>query len=146
MSAALQFESPDLNALMARMRDLAVLPHVVYKVLEISGNSDSSTAEVERTIVVDPGFSSKLLTVANSAYYALPRKVTSIREAILFLGFKSIRQIAMTVGVYDMFIGKTDAESMRRRTWWWASIWSRMYGTIKPFVSVFQIWERSSRT
>lgn len=122
MSAALKYDSPDLNALLAKVRELAVLPHVVYKVLEISGTTDSSTAEIERVIVVDPGFSSKLLTVANSAYYALPRKVTSIREAILFLGFKTIRQIAMTVGLYDMFIGKTDRESMRRRTWWRHSV------------------------
>lgn len=122
MSAALQYESPDIDALLARMRELAVLPHVVYKVLEISGNDEASCREIETAIVVDPGFSSKLLTVANSAYYALPKKVTSIKEAILFLGFKSIRQIAMTVGLYDMFIGKTDTESMRRRQWWRHSV------------------------
>lgn len=122
MSAALQYDSPELDALLARMRELAVLPHVVYKVLEISGNDEASCKEIETAIVVDPGFSSKLLTVSNSAYYALPKKVTSIKEAILFLGFKSIRQIAMTVGLYDMFIGKTDSESLRRRQWWRHSV------------------------
>lgn len=123
MSAApIQPEFLELEGLLSKVRELAVLPHVVYKVLEISGASDTSTAEIERAIVVDPGFSSKLLTVANSAYYALPRKVTSIKEAILFLGFKSVRQIAMTVGIYDMFIGKTDRESLRRRAWWRHSV------------------------
>lgn len=112
----------DIEAMLSRVRELAVLPHVVYKVIEISATTDTSTAEIERAIVVDPGFSSKLLTIANSAYYALPRKVTSIREAILFLGFKTIRQLAMTVGIYDMFIGKTDKESLRRRAWWRQSV------------------------
>jgi HD-like signal output (HDOD) protein len=60
--------------------------------------------------------------MANSAFYGLPRKVTSIREAINFLGFKTIRQIAMTVGVFDLFVGKTDEDSLRRRAWWRHSV------------------------
>ncbi len=122
MAAALQYDDSGATKLLARVNELAVLPHVIYKVLELSGSVDSSTAEIERAIVVDPGFSSRLLTVANSAYYALPKKVTSIKEAILFLGFKTIRQIAMTVGMYDMFVGKNDKESLRRRAWWRLSV------------------------
>jgi HD-like signal output (HDOD) protein len=40
----------------------------------------------------------------------------------MFLGLKTIRQIAMTVGIYDMFVGKTDKESLRRRRWWRHSV------------------------
>jgi HD-like signal output (HDOD) protein len=40
----------------------------------------------------------------------------------MFLGFKAIRQMAMTVGIFDLFAGKTDRESLRRREWWRASI------------------------
>jgi HD-like signal output (HDOD) protein len=121
-AAPIYEENPKVAALMSRVSELAVLPHVVYKVLELSGSADSSTVEMERAIVVDPGFSSRILTMANSAYYGLPKKVTSIKEALLFLGFKAIRQLAMTVGVYDMFVGKTDKDSLRRRAWWRHSV------------------------
>jgi len=30
--------------------------------------------------------------------------------------------MAMTIGTYDMFVGKSDAESLRRRAWWRHSI------------------------
>ncbi len=123
MSAAPIYDSnPRLTQLMNRVNELAVLPHVVHKVLDLSGSADSSANEMERAIVVDPGFSSRLLAIANSAYYGLPRKVTSIKEALLFLGFKAVRQLAMTVGVYDMFVGKTDKDSLRRRAWWRHSV------------------------
>ena len=115
-------EEPSFDRLLARINEMPVLPHVVFKVMEISGGSESPDAELERVIVVDPGFSSRLITLANSAYYALPRKVTSVREAIGFLGFKAIRQLAMTVGVFDMFIGKNDKDSLRRRRWWRQSV------------------------
>lgn len=105
-----------------RVSDIAVLPHVVFKVLELSGSTDNSTAVLERAITVDPGFSSKVLTLANSAAMGLSRKVTSIREAIMFLGFRNVRQLAMTIGVFDLFGGKSDRDSMRRRNWWRHSV------------------------
>ena len=111
-----------LADLLEKVDGLAVLPHVVFKVLEVSASDDASPMDLERAIIVDPGFSSKVLTLANSAFFGLPRRVTSIREAILFLGFRSVRNLAMTVGTYDMFVGKSDKESLRRRDWWRHSV------------------------
>lgn len=114
--------SPAACQIVARIDDLAVLPHVVFKVLELSGSADSAATDMERAITVDPAFSAKLLTHANSAYYGLARKVTSIRDAIFYLGFKAVREMAMTVGIFDMFVGKNDKDSLRRRAWWRHSV------------------------
>jgi len=117
-----QSTNDTLEKVVNRIDEIAVLPHVVYKVLELSATTDTAASELERAIVIDPGFSTRLLTLANSAFYGLPKRVTSIREAVTFLGFKQIRQLAMTVGFFDMFVGKNDRESLRRRAWWRHSI------------------------
>lgn len=111
-----------VERVLSRTKELAVLPQVVFKIMEMTGSDSTSANALERAIVVDPGFSARILAQANSAYFALPKQVKSIREAVMFLGFKSVRQLAMTVGVFDLFLGKTDRESMRRRTWWRVSI------------------------
>lgn len=110
--------NPSAVKILANGGELAVLPHVVFKVLELSGSSDNPAAELEKVITVDPAFSAKLLAHANSSYYSLARKVTSIRDAVVYLGFREVREMAMTVGVFDMFVGKNDKVSLRRRTWW----------------------------
>jgi HD-like signal output (HDOD) protein len=115
-------ENDALRELIAKVDELAVLPHVVFKVLEITGDCDSPAHEMERAITVDPGFSSRVLVLANSAYFGLPKRVTSIKEAIMFLGYKAVRNLAMSVGVFDLFVGKNDAESLRRRAWWRHSV------------------------
>lgn len=123
MSAlSLDSNNAGLEFVLSRIQDIAVLPQVVFKVVDLTGSTDSSARQMEAVIVVDPGFSAKLLTMANSAYYGLPRKVTSIRDAITFLGFRAVRQLAMTMGVFELFLGKTDAESLRRRAWWRQSV------------------------
>lgn len=121
-AAAFVHEESGLERILARITDVAVLPHVVFKVMELSSSTENSSADLSHVIDVDPGFTSKLLSLANSSYYGLPRKVTNLCDAITFLGFKTIRQMAMTVGVYDVFIGKNDRESLRRRRWWRHSV------------------------
>lgn len=111
-------KSTAVERVMARSKDVSVLPHVVFQIMEMTASEESSAGALERAVVVDPGFSAKLLTQANSAALGLPKKVASIREAIMFLGFRQVRSLAMTVGVFDMFVGKTDKESLRRRKWW----------------------------
>lgn len=112
-----QEQSP-LEQILAQVKDIAVLPQVVFKILESTGSTDTSVLDLEKDIQVDPGFSAKVLQMANSAYFALPRRITTIRDGVQYLGFKTVRQIAMTAGVFDLFVGKNDKESLRRRAWW----------------------------
>lgn len=131
MSAVTHDELPTaVDRVLARSKDISVMPQVVFKIMEMTGKEDSSTVSLERAIVVDPGFSARMLTQANSASFALPRKVTSIRDAISFLGFARVRQLAMTVGVFDLFVGKNDRESLRRRAWWMASLEAANVGKV----------------
>ncbi|MES1228163.1 MAG: HDOD domain-containing protein [Armatimonadota bacterium] len=124
-----------VDRVLARSRDISVMPQVVFKIMEMTGKEDSSAASLEKAIIVDPGFSARMLTQANSASLALPRKVTSIRDAIAFIGFARVRQLAMTVGVFDLFVGKTDRESLRRRSWWRHSLESAHVGRMVAEVS-----------
>src|SRR5438046_9985884 len=96
-------KSAIVQAILSRVSEIAALPQVVYKIIELTGTTMTAVQEIDNAISIDPGFSSKVLMLANSAYYALPRKLTSIREAATFLGFKTIRQLAMTLGTLDMF-------------------------------------------
>ncbi len=112
----------NMGLILTRLKDIKVLPQVVYKVLEVCDKENSSPAEIERQISIDPGFTAKLLTIANSAFYSLPKRVNSIRDAVMLLGFNEIREIGMKASVFDFFSGKTDSESMRRREWWRMSV------------------------
>ncbi|MCW5932876.1 MAG: HDOD domain-containing protein [Fimbriimonadia bacterium] len=122
-----------------KVRDVAVLPQVVCQVMDLTVNPNANARDIERVISIDPGMSSRVLNTVNSAYYGLPRKIASIREAVVFLGFKSLRHIAMTAGVFEMFVGKADKQNIRRRAWWRhsidAALCGRMVASQMPDVS-----------
>lgn len=115
-------EPDPIAAKIARSTQVAVLPQVVCRIAEIAGSDDASVATLERAILIDPGLSAKILTQANSAAYCLPRSVTSIRDAVILMGFREVRQVALAAGVFDLFVGRSDKESLRRRAWWRTSL------------------------
>jgi len=113
--------TPKVNSaaeLVAMAQELAALPQVVMKVIDLTNNPRSTAADLEKVIGTDQGFAAKVLTLANSAYYGLPRRVSSIREAVMFLGFKTVRSIAMTITSFNMFLGKSDSISLAKREIW----------------------------
>ncbi|RYG65626.1 HDOD domain-containing protein, partial [bacterium] len=126
MSAPL-YDRHAVDAIVDRMGELAALPHVVFQVIDASNDPNAPAAAIERAVTVDPGFAAKLLAEANSATFGNAAHVSSIREAVMRLGFTAVRNLALAVGTFDLFVGKSDAESLRRRAWWKTSVDTAMY-------------------
>lgn len=101
-----------------KVKELAVLPQVVHQIIHLTNNPNASARDLERLIGLDQGMSMRVLNTVNSAYYGMPRKIGSIKDAVVLLGFKSVRHIAMTASVFDLFVGKTDRQNLRRGKWW----------------------------
>jgi c-di-GMP phosphodiesterase len=62
-------------------------------------SDESSFEELERTIGADVGLSVALLRYVNSAYFALPRKIDSVKEALSLLGTRAVRRWATVVAL-----------------------------------------------
>ena len=55
--------------------------------------------DLERIIASDVGLSLKLLRYVNSAFFALPRTVNSVREALSMLGVRTVRRWATVMAI-----------------------------------------------
>jgi len=60
---------------------------------------DVSFEDLEQIISSDVGLSLKLLRYVNSAFFALPRTVSSVREALTLLGVRTVRRWAVVMAI-----------------------------------------------
>jgi HD-like signal output (HDOD) protein len=111
-----------VEQLLAESEEIAALPQVVMRVIDLTVDPKATATDLERVVGTDQALAGKILALANSSYYGLPRRISSLREAIVFLGFKAIRNLAMTVTTFNLFLGKSDAESLVRRELWRHSV------------------------
>ncbi|MDQ2799119.1 MAG: HDOD domain-containing protein [Armatimonadota bacterium] len=107
-----------VEQMLDKATDLAALPQVVFRVIELTGDPKATSADLEKVLGMDQALATKILTLANSSYYGLPRRVSSLRDAVVFLGFKSVKSLAMTISSFNVFLGKSDAPSLARRAVW----------------------------
>ncbi len=86
------------------LKSMPVVPDVATKILSIAEDKlEISFRELEDTIKVDPGLSTKILKVANSALYARQKQVQNLQMAITLLGFKNIKSLVLLVTASNMF-------------------------------------------
>ena len=99
------------------LKSLPVMPDVAVKILSIAEDKlEISFKELQDTIKVDPGLSTKILKVANSALYSRQKEITSLQMAITLLGFKNIKSLVMLVSASNMF-RKTAADPFYSYFW-----------------------------
>ncbi len=101
------------SKIIARLRrsgDIKSVPAVLKKILDAVYRDRCSTVELGRIIEKDQALAAKVLRLANSAYYGLSRRVDTISRAVTILGFKMVRNIAITASVYDNFVGLGNIE------------------------------------
>ena len=84
-----------------RLKDLPSAPRVVLEIWSVLGDADASVRALSVVVERDPALSAKILKLANSAYFGLPRPVRDVRTACVVLGFSTIESLAVGVTALD---------------------------------------------
>lgn len=79
--------------LVERIRDLPAIPGVAMRASELLNDAQTSAQEISVLLASDPGLASKVLSIANSAYYGLPQRIGTLTHAVVLLGFNTVRNV-----------------------------------------------------
>ena len=89
---------------------LPVVPEVTIRLLNSVESPDSSAQELAGIIEADPALSMRLLKVANSSFYGQRAQVSTVRSAVVVLGSKTIRSLALAVWTQTLRAQARDPE------------------------------------
>jgi putative nucleotidyltransferase with HDIG domain len=81
---------------------MPAFPKSVQRILELTRDVNSTPKELVDVIDKDPVVTVKVLKVVNSAYYSLPKQITSIGHAVVYLGFNTIKNLALSIAAIGM--------------------------------------------
>lgn len=87
------------------MGNLPPMPQVVFKAQDILANPNSSIKDLVKIIATDQAITTRVLKLANSTYYGLSGKVSSIGHASVLLGGKILGEVIMMAGSMNL-LGK----------------------------------------
>lgn len=80
--------------------DLPALPAATLAVMRESQSPTSTAHSVARFLSQDQALTARVLRLANSAFYGMQRRIASPDEAVIVLGMRAVRNLAMIASTY----------------------------------------------
>jgi HD-like signal output (HDOD) protein len=76
---------------------LGPLPCGILAVHRAAADPEATATDLAETLGADQALAGAVLRLANCAFFALPRRVSSLVDAVVLLGFEQVRTLAYTV-------------------------------------------------
>lgn len=89
--------------LIANLGDLPPLPQVASQVLRVSADPDATAEDLRKVISMDQALTSQILKISNSAMFGMMREVTTLTQAIMTLGFSTIKSVVIASSAKNLY-------------------------------------------
>ena len=100
------------------LQDLPPLPAIILRVMQTINDPTTSASDLNRLISADQALASKVLRLVNSSYYGFPRKIATITNAVVILGFNTVRNLTTSLGVFNAFDACGQKTALDRDAFW----------------------------
>jgi putative nucleotidyltransferase with HDIG domain len=101
--ASEKHRAPDRKAIDASIENLTPIPQVALKILNLIDKDDCNLSRISREVALDQVLSAKTLKLCNSAMYGLSRPISSVDNALIFLGKNLFSELIIAAAVNGYF-------------------------------------------
>lgn len=100
----------DWKEIVAWVGDLPPLPHVAARALALIEDPDTTAGQLSALLGGDTALAARVLKIANSAMFSRQREITTINQAVMTVGFKTLKGIiiAATLRQLNREFGKIE--------------------------------------
>lgn len=116
----------------AELPELRPFPQVASQILSACDAPDTTPKDLAHIIQCDPAVATRLLKVANSSMYGFAGEITSIELAIVAMGFRSVKSMAVSIAAAGVFESKSETVAAESKRLWLHSLAT---GTISSAVA-----------
>jgi putative nucleotidyltransferase with HDIG domain len=93
----------DLKRLILSTCDIPSVPHVALKVINLIENPNTRLDDIQKAIMADQALTSRVLKIANSAFYGLRHNVETVSEAVAIIGFNTLKSIVLAAATREVY-------------------------------------------
>lgn len=92
-----------INNIILKIDEFPTLPTVYTKLNEVMAHPNVSAKDVADVVSQDQASAAKVLKVANSPIYGLIGKISTISQAVVYIGFNEVKSIVLALSIIEMF-------------------------------------------
>ena len=104
-----------MDLIFSKIKQLPVIPKLLHELMQDFSSDNSRIEDIAKKIAMDQVISAKVLKMANSAAYRRGPEITSIEQAVIRLGFNSLRSLVVASGLMTSF--RTPSNFDKNKFW-----------------------------
>ena len=114
----------DLDRLIGQVNksNISSIAGMVARLVAVINDPESTAKELVEIILTDPPLAANVLRLVNSAHYAPRRKIADIQQAVIFIGFDALKELALNQKVCEIFQKVVNIEGYSRQALWVHSV------------------------
>jgi putative nucleotidyltransferase with HDIG domain len=89
---------------------------IIPILMRMTSDLNTDTRDLARILAADPALSAKVVHLANSPFYGCVRAIKSLTDAIVILGFYTIRSLTAAASAYTLF-RRGENEPLEHELW-----------------------------
>ena len=93
----------------------------VIRILELTGDINAAPKDLVRLVEHDPILTMKVLKLVNSAYFGHSRKITSVKQGVVYIGFNTIKNLAISIAAMGA-LPRTNSANFDMDDYWLHSL------------------------
>ena len=94
---------PQIRGVVSGIASLPTLPVIATQALQMAASESASAKQLGQLIENDPALAAKLLRAVNNVDRGLAEKVSTVDQAIVMLGLKTVRSTVLSVKIFEYF-------------------------------------------
>jgi HD-like signal output (HDOD) protein len=108
--------NPTVDKIISTIGELPASPAIVSAVMGMTSDLDANVTDISRVLAADQSLTAKVLKLSNSSFYGRSKEVKSLHEAILILGFFTVRSMVIATSTHRMF-NSGDSQAAQGKLW-----------------------------
>ncbi|MDD7473446.1 MAG: HDOD domain-containing protein [Bdellovibrionota bacterium] len=100
----------DWREVVALTEDLPSMPNITWKAISLLENENVSGEKLNNILSKDTALVTRILRIANSAIFARPREISTINQASMLIGYKTLKGIIYAASVRKMYEDMSDVQ------------------------------------
>lgn len=116
-------EQESITRLLDDVEGLVSPPEVCMRMFELIHSPSTSVTDIANLVSVDPNLTTRVLRMANSAFYRFRRKIDTVSRAITVIGTTELYQLVLSISAVKSF-NNLPNELVKMETFWRHSVYT----------------------
>ena len=105
-----------INKMISTLGELPSSPKIVSTIMQLTSDPNTEITTLEKHLLADPSLAAKLLKLSNSAFYGQKKSVSTLKQAILIIGFHTLRSLVVAASIHSLY-SKMGRDSIENKLW-----------------------------